>query len=207
MRIETLVAAMHKTDTSFLEPMNPCTDVVVINQTDNEDKIITKSPNGKRVLFISNKERGLSRSRNAAIDNATADVCIIDDDGFIHMDGIDKIIEEAYETYPDADIITFQMTSSKDRAKSYIPQPFKHNRLTIMKVSSVEITFKLEAVNKVCVKFDEDFGTGSTFPTARKISFFPSALNADLPFDMYLFPLVFRQTNRAPGLRAMTKST
>lgn len=188
MRIETLASVMHKNDTSSFEQMNLCNDLVVINQSDFDKKTISKTSNGKRILFVSNQERGLSRSRNAAIDNATADICVIADDGFIHIDGIDKIIEEAYRTYPDADIITFQFIREGNRAKNYPIQPYKHNRFSIMKVSSGEVTFKLESINRVCVKFDEDFGTGSTFSHGEENIFLSDCLKRGL--NIYYVPVV-----------------
>jgi len=188
MRIETLASVMHKEDASIFEQMNACNDIVVINQANYEKKTLTKTSNGKKVLFISNKERGLSRSRNAAIDNATADICVIADDGFVHIEGTEKIIEEAYRTYPDADIITFQFIREGNRAKKYPIQPYKHNRFSIMKVSSGEITFKLESINRVCVKFDEDFGTGSVFSHGEENIFLSECLKRGL--NIYYVPVV-----------------
>ena len=86
MRIEALVATMHQNDYSVLDSLNIQSDAVVINQCDREGRheFLYKNNN---ILWIDTKERGLSRSRNLALDNATADICIICDEDETLCDG------------------------------------------------------------------------------------------------------------------------
>ena len=186
MTIETLITAKDKIDTSFLENIELCTDAVVVNQCDRNDKFLSKTLSEKRILFLCTTERGLSKSRNAAINNATADICVLSDDGFIHINGYDKIVEEAYTAYPHADIITFQNVRHGKRVRNYSPQPYKHNIFTLLSVLSNEITFRPESLKRVCIKFDEKFGEDSVFEHGEEFVFLGECLKREL--SIYYIP-------------------
>ena len=120
MKLQVLISCMHQIDTSIIERTNIQTDVIVINQC-NYDKreefnFINKKGEVCQAIFISTTERGLSRSRNLALKNATADICLIcDDDEVLDDNYNDKIIQN-YKNKPDLSIIAFQI---KDSEKSY----------------------------------------------------------------------------------------
>ena len=77
--IELLISTMHQKDYSLLNKMNINSDAVVINQCD-EDSYNEFNLNGNHIVWINSTERGLSKSRNLAIKNSNADVCLICDD-------------------------------------------------------------------------------------------------------------------------------
>lgn len=162
MDLQVLVSTMNQIDYTLLEKMNLQSDAIVINQTDKcgfekfqyKDYIIN---------WINSDDRGLSKSRNLAIDNATGDICIIADDDLIYVDGYSDIIIEQFERHPDADIIVFQIEGINKKFKKYHPKLRKVNYLTSMKVSSVEIAFRLKSIQKYGVRFSELFGSGSRY--------------------------------------------
>ena len=113
MKLEVLISAMHLKDASIVETTRCKTDVLIINQTDNEDYY--ESSNSFRVRMISTCERGLANSRNMAIMNACGDICLICDDDEELVDGYDKVILRAFEQYPQADIIAFDMQNRSSK--------------------------------------------------------------------------------------------
>lgn len=160
-KIEYLVATMNRKNEKFLENMNIKDDVVIINQTNhNDSKIIEKG--NQKIKFISVKERGLSRSRNRAIEESEADICVISDDDFVYYDNSSEKIVDAYRKYKDADIIAFYFHSSNERQrKKFNNRSGKINYLTSLKLCSAQITFKRKSLLENNIKFNENFGAGA----------------------------------------------
>lgn len=109
--------------------------------------------------FMSYREQGLSRSRNHALENSVGDILILSDDDMEFVRQYQKIVSEAYEKYPNADIVAFDYVRVDKSRKTM--RSGKVGFLRSMKISSAQLTFKRDSVEKVGVKFDEDFGTGS----------------------------------------------
>lgn len=137
--------------------------------------------------FISFNERGLSKSRNRAIEHSKADVALIADDDVLFSEDIEKKIEAGFAEFPDADILTFKInTPTGEPYKNYANNPFKHDRSSIYKVSSVEMVVKLSKLKEAGLKFDERFGLGTTFPSGEEMIFLNDALNKGL--NIYFIP-------------------
>ncbi|WP_214804246.1 MULTISPECIES: glycosyltransferase family A protein [unclassified Exiguobacterium] len=157
MNISVLVSTMNS-NYDLHKKLN-ITKGVIINQTNkNEERLIFDS-----FKYINVNETGLSNSRNLAIKNSNSDVSILADDDMIYVDNYEHIIEEAYNEYPNADIIVFNVERIGGRKKMYKKSPRKLNIFSIMKVSSVEITFKTAEIKKKNIFFDKDFGAGARF--------------------------------------------
>lgn len=156
-----LISCMHQ-DKSIIERTHVQTNVVVINQCDKEEfeewEYINNSGCPCHAKFISTKERGLSRSRNMAIENAVGDICVISDDDEELVDGYESIIKDAYKLQPEADLISFAF---ERQDKSFLKDPAKHSVKTLLKTSSVEISFVLDSILEKQILFDEKMGSGT----------------------------------------------
>ncbi len=162
MDLQVLVATMHQRDYSLLEKMNIDSDAIVINQCDEiSDNEIQY--NGRKVKWFNVSERGLSKSRNMALKHATADICILADDDLEYIENYCDLIIEQFKLHPEADIITFQLEGIEKKFKNYYKESRKLNYFTSMKVSSVEIAFRLKKIKELDIKFDENFGAGSKY--------------------------------------------
>lgn len=187
MKVEVLVATMHQNDHSLVERMNIQTDAVIINQCDREDHEEFEH-NGKRIKFISNKERGLSRSRNLAIKSASGDICIIADDDIVYQDGYEEMVKKAYEEIPQADIIVFDIAYEDIPEKSW---KFGKEKLQMgyrraLQVNSVRITFKLNAIKNKNIRFNTLFGAGSIYNHGEENIFIKECLDKGL--KIYYYP-------------------
>jgi len=140
-------------------------------------------------------EKGLAKSRNKAIDLAEKDICLISDDDLDYLENLEKNIIKAFEDNSEADIITFCIRTPDNKPyKKYKDKPFWHTKKTIMSVSSVEISFRLDSINRVKLRFDERFGLGSDFPTGEEIIFLSDALDKGLkilyiPINIVIHPI------------------
>ena len=72
-----------------------------------------ESFNPDNINLINVNEIGLSKSRNLAIENAKADICLLADDDIVYENNFESIILNAFNLNPCADIITFKMNDFK----------------------------------------------------------------------------------------------
>lgn len=161
MNLEFLVATMNRSSLSFLKKMNLSGNILVINQY-NDVKLQEDTKNGVR--YLNYKEKGLSKSRNRALENAIGDICVLADDDLKYVSNVEDIIKQAYKKYIDADVIVFQIKNSNGELyKKYSQKEHRIGRLNSMKVSSVEITFKRKSIIDNKIIFDEKFGAGAKY--------------------------------------------
>ena len=136
-------------------------------------------------------ERGLSRSRNHALSHAAGEICLLSDDDLYYKENIESLIIQAFEENPTADIITFQIETPEGKPfKNYKTEPFWHTKRTIMRVASVEMAFKRNAIEESHLRFDENFGLGAEFPTGEENIFLSDALDKKLKVLFVPLPIV-----------------
>ncbi|WP_161599224.1 glycosyltransferase family A protein [Algoriphagus machipongonensis] len=134
-----------------------------------------------KFTFLSFDERGLSKSRNKAIENSTAEIGLIADDDIGYCEGFEEKILNAFDQFPDADILTFKIITPDGRPyKNYNSENFRHTRSSIFRVSSVEIVIRLDRVKEKGISFDENFGLGANFKSGEETIFLNDAMNAGL---------------------------
>lgn len=80
MGLEILMACMYQEDHKLIEKSGITGDAVVINQCDREDYIEYQTANGLAKMFFTT-QRGLTKSRNMAIEKSKADIIIKPDFG------------------------------------------------------------------------------------------------------------------------------
>ncbi|MDX1586416.1 MAG: glycosyltransferase [Balneolaceae bacterium] len=158
---------------------------VVVNQVSSEEFLVD------RANVFNYYEKGISKSRNRAIERATAELCLISDDDIIFKENADQKIIQAFEDNPLADIITFQVETPDGKPyKEYPRKRHWHDMQSLMNVSSVEIAFRRGKILQTDLFFDEDFGLGSTFPTGEEYIFLTDALKKGLNILYLPIPIV-----------------
>lgn len=180
--LEILIATQNKIDFDFLTLMFPFAHfsqftILIINQTQHQN---LKS-NYESVRVINTNEKGISKSRNLAIANATKKICLITDDDVIFSENFENSILEAFITLPQAAIITFnhlRFGVLKPQKKTYYVK--EHDFKSIWNVSSIEVAFKLDEIKKKKLFFDTNFGLGSYFESAEEFLFLRESLRQNL---------------------------
>lgn len=188
MKLELLVATMNNRIEHFQEisQKNPELKVTLINQS--KDSIQIESD---QFTVKSFQEAGLSKSRNRALEYATGDVCVVCDDDVDFTSDFQTTIAKAYESLPDADLISFQIiTPEGEPYKPYKNKPFIHNKVSILRASSIEVTFKKKSIEKHQLSFDERFGLGSEIKGGEENIFLADALRKGLKLYSYPAPIV-----------------
>ncbi|MDR7370894.1 glycosyltransferase family A protein [Flavobacterium aquidurense] len=183
---EILIATKDRSNLDFLLPMFSFEhfstfNLLIINQSESEN--LVSDIDSVRIINVA--EKGLSKSRNKAILNASKKICLIADDDVIFAENFRKNILSAFKNQPNADIITFNHQRLGQPQKSG-EKPFKHDKKSIWNVSSIEIAFRLEKIKNQNLVFDEYFGLGSFFETAEEFLFLKHALLQNL--NVYFSP-------------------
>lgn len=187
---------MNRNSLDFLLPMFPFShfsqfSILIVNQTQTDRLLVSDFPN---VRVVNSFEKGLSKSRNTAIRNASKAICLIADDDVVYRPGFEKAILEAFHA-SDSAIITF------NHQRIGLPHPqntsekaYLHNAKTIWEVCSIEIAFRLETIQKQQLFFNEYFGLGAFFETAEEMLLLRKALQLKIkasfnPFVIESHPL------------------
>lgn len=163
MTLEVLISCMHQIDASIIQRTKVKSDVLVINQcnADKQETFEFRNSNNEicKATVLYTTERGLSRSRNMAIYNANADICLIcDDDEILEDDYVETIIR-AFEQHPDMDILTFKVHSP--RKFSYPDREKKIGYVGAMKTVSWQVAFRRLSIVEKKIRFDEKMGSGT----------------------------------------------
>lgn len=181
MRLEILISCMNETDDKIIEKSNIKSDVVIVNQCD-KSSINEYKYNDFNVKYINTPTRGLSISRNLAIFNSTADICLISDDDLLFLEDYEKIIIDTFEKYPNADIIAFKLHTKKSCRKVK-----KIRKLSTMKISSVQVAFRRNKIIDNHIEFNASLGAGTSNGAGEENKFLVDCLKHGL--KIYYVPI------------------
>ena len=161
---------------------NSCidSDVLVVNQCEKDG--YEKFGN---VQIYSVNQRGLTKSRNFAIEHSKADICLLCDDDEKFKKGYKRKIIRAYEKIKDADVIIFNIGN---RPSSFPKKVRRLSYFDLMKVSSWQISFRRENLIKKGIGFDEDMGAGTPNGAEEEFKFLTDCRKAGL--NIYYVPAV-----------------
>lgn len=175
MKIQVLVASMNS-DSSLIEEMNLQTDAIIINQC-NENKVELIKRDNFNVKFISDVNRGVGKSRNLAIINSDADICLIADEDMVYVDGYEEIVRAEFEKNSDADMILFSLESSNPERPLYKEESdhWVGNR-NFRKYGACRIAFKREVILKNNIFFSLMFGGGAKYGSGEDSLFLGECL-------------------------------
>lgn len=161
---------MDQPDDSLLDRMRlPCA-AVVVNQCGREGKRWIQRSAGP-VCWIDSAERGLSKSRNLALANSSAELCLLADDDEVFCPDLPQIIRAAFAREPRMDILQFQVEGIEEPFRQYPAAPRRRRWLGINKCASVEIAFRRAAIVRAELRFDERFGSGAQYKMGEETLF------------------------------------
>lgn len=167
MKVEILLSCMNQQDGHLIEKSRITGDAVVVNQCGREG--CREYPTEKGLArFFDSAQRGLTKSRNLAIEKSTADICMLSDDDEVFAPDYEERIRKAYRELPQADVIVFQI-ENWPTALGDAPRQLKFPK--IMKVSSVQISFRRESLMKTGIRFDPLLGSGSGNGAEEELKF------------------------------------
>ncbi len=154
MKVDVLISCMNQTDFTIIDKSNLSqANVVVVNQNKENNSVLVRN---ERQKMVNTTTKGLSVSRNIAISHSDADICLIADDDEIFVDNVCDVIRSAYEKYTDADVIIFKIANLREK---FHGKTKWLKRIDLLRVSSVQISFKRDSIKNV--QFDTNLGAGT----------------------------------------------
>ena len=162
MSIEVLISCMHQSDWSIIQRSNIQTDVLIINQCDQDTTerctFINYRGTECQARMIRTTQRGLSKSRNMALQNAQGDICIFCDDDEYFETNYSETILSAFQTYANYAIIAFRLNYER---KNFPNKVCYYNRFTSGRLSSAQIAFRRVPILQKNILFDIKLGSGT----------------------------------------------
>lgn len=128
---------------------------------------------------------GLSKSRNAGLENCkTKFAYIMDDDVLFDKTEILKVTSVMEEDNVDVATCKFKFDDGSF-PKKYSKKSFDHNIFTAAKVSSIEICVNVESLRSRGIRFDENFGLGTDLPSGEEYIFIADCISKGLKVRFY----------------------
>ncbi len=191
MNIQVLIATMNQSDHSLLEKMNIQTDAIVGNQCEKNEienfEYCTHS-----VKWLSFSERGVGLNRNNALMRADADIVMFADDDMVFIDHYEKIVKEAYEKIPEADLIIFDLQYPNTPRKP-ITKIERLSAKKCMRFGAARISAKLKSLRINGISFNLCFGGGTQFGSGEDSLFLMDCVRCGL--KVYSYPVVIARLN------------
>lgn len=176
MKLEILMACMHQTDDRLVHQSNITGDITVINQCDHNSSQTYPTAHGTAHIY-NTTQRGLTKSRNMAIEKSAADICMLCDDDEQFVSDYETRILDAYRDLPQADVIIFKII---DRPASFSDTVQRLRFPKTMKVCSVQISFRRQRLLDTGVQFDTLLGAGSGNGAEEELKFLTDCEKAGL---------------------------
>lgn len=201
LSVDVLLSCMNQFDRSLYNSMNLETGLIAVNQCDRDymDSYIYA---GHIFNIISSLSKGLSVSRNIALENSKADICVITDDDVVFENNYSSNIIQAYNELKDADIILFNVGRS---GYTYPIKAKKINTFSSLRAFSCQITFKRESIINNSIRFDENFGAGTHNGGGEDNIFLIDCLRKGLKIYSYPFQMCRLLPSESSWFRGYTK--
>ncbi|MDT0559241.1 glycosyltransferase family A protein [Ichthyenterobacterium sp. W332] len=158
-------------------------NIIIINQTSSNALLESSNPN---IKVINSFAKGSPASRNLAIKNSTADICLMADDDIVYEPNLKATILSAYQEHPEADFISFEAKNEFNKSQAPYPQEGWHSKSSLTTIFTWVITFKRDIFSKKSIYFNHHFGVGSTFKGSTEYVFLRNAFDKGL--RMYHVP-------------------
>jgi len=162
--IEILCATMHQTDFSKIKSMNIHSDVIFANQADCNsfdelrfDDCIAK--------MITTQTRGVGLNRNIALLASTNDILLFADDDIFYYNDLDSHVLDAFNSFPEADVIVFGFDFSKNGVvyKTRCPKKGKLHFYESLKFGTVSLAIRRNSLLRANISFTQMFGGGCPY--------------------------------------------
>lgn len=153
---------MGQKDCSLAEKMNIQTHAVIANQCGHW---CYEEVDSGRVRMFSTATKGVGINRNLALHLAKADILLFADDDVVYYDGTLQGVIDAFEQFPDADVIFFGIDMTKngqvfDKRRNKVRRVHLWNSL---RYGTARMAIRRDAVLKSRVAFSTLFGGGSMY--------------------------------------------
>ena len=151
--------------------------LVLVQNTDESPYVFTE----KNAKLIELKNKGVAKSRNAALDRASGEFLLFGDDDMEFIEsGVDAALAY-FKANPDCAIILAQAIDESGALRKSYPSEITPLKLTnSAKAATYEMLVRVDALKEKGVRFDENFGAGAENYLGDEYILIADALRAGL---------------------------
>lgn len=176
MDIEIIISTMNNNIDNFDIKQLNLHKVTIINQIPDRCDNKSEEFNIGNIKWINVDQKGLSKSRNLALEITSSDYIYLTDDDVVLNDKFKETVIDSIESNPAVDILAFQVSGIERKFKEYSSEEIDINYINSMKLSSVQLVMKSDFIKKNNLYYDELFGTGSKYRMGEENIFLFDAL-------------------------------
>ncbi len=153
-------------------------EILVLVQNIEESSYVFSEPSAKLVEL---KNKGVAKSRNAALDRASGEFLLFGDDDMKFIEsGIDEAIAY-FEANPECAIILAQaVDESGALRKNYLNEITPLKLTNSARAATYEMMVRVDALKEKKIRFDEEFGAGAINYLGDEYILIADALRAGL---------------------------
>lgn len=179
MKVQVLVSAVNKEPDRLLEDMNIKSDAIIVNQCDTY-AYQEISYMGHTIKWYSMKERGVGLSRNTALMRADDPIALFSDEDIVFYERYEEKILEAFEEYPQADLLLFNIKVDERRRTYYNQKKHRVFWYNYGRYPAYAIAFRTDSLRKANVSFSLLYGGGATYSNGEDSLFLHDCLKKKL---------------------------
>ena len=179
MTFQYLISAVCKEEKDLVEGMHLQGDAVLVDQCDKDGEHTTQYDFGS-VHVIEQNDRGVGLSRNTALENATADICLFSDEDIEYYDGCVIKVTEAFSRHPDAAVIAFNIDVDQ-RRRTYVNDTERPvGYLNYGRYPAYALAVSRKKIVEAGVRFSLLFGGGAKYSNGEDSLFLHDCLKYGL---------------------------
>ncbi len=196
MKLQLLVAAMNQTAAQLPEQMNINSDAIIVNQTDHYDYQEFELK-GHQIRFFSMAERGVGLSRNHSFLRADREISLFADEDIAYVDDYEKLVLEAFETYPQADMLLFNVQAAPGRETYHISKFGRVRGYNCGRYPTYSFAVRTKEVHKRNITFSLLFGGGAKYSNGEDSLFIQECIKKGM--KVYKVPVSIGQEIERPS--------
>ncbi|MCR5720449.1 MAG: glycosyltransferase family 2 protein [Lachnospiraceae bacterium] len=184
MKFQLLISALNKEPKEMINRMKIDSPCLIMIQTDKTGEESLQVQGNEVKVFYSDK-RGVGLSRNTLLEKADSDICLFGDDDLIYEEGYDKKVLKAFEEYPEADMMVFNLNIPEDRKTYHIEKSERVRLWNCGRYGTAGLAVKRESVINKNIRFSTLFGGGAKYSNGEDSLFISDCLKAGLIMRTY----------------------
>ena len=161
--ISTIDEGLERVQEMLLDPLEDVRYIVSHQITADRYRTVPAGLQRPDVILTQLEGKGLSRNRNNVLAIAKGEVCLLADDDVRYRPENLQVLREVFRADQSLDVACFKIATppGEGEYKDYASEAYLLNGKNGHYISSLEIAFRLDAVKRKGISFDERFGLGS----------------------------------------------
>lgn len=196
MRLQLLVAAVNQSADQLPQQMNIGSDAIIVNQTDHYG-YQEFDFRGHQIRFFSMAERGVGLSRNHSLLRADAEISLFADEDIFYVDDYEKLVLKAFETYPQADMLLFNVQAAPGRETYHIGEFKRVRSYNCGRYPTYSFAVRTKEVRKRNITFSLLFGGGAKYSNGEDSLFVQECIKKGM--KVYKVPVSIGQEIERPS--------